>query len=322
MGMRALITGCGSGFGYHLAERLLREGWSVVATDPDPQRLDGLVGAECHRLDLRKPEEISAVAAAAGPVDLLVNNAGYAVFGTVEEANVSTVEAMFAVNVFGLARMTQAVLPALRSRSGTVVNLSSVAGRVVFPESGFYAASKYAVEALSEALFQECAGFGLRVRVVEPGSFATRFLETARAASTPRSAQSPYIDAHENWDRAKFSVLEEPQDPAQVVDAILDSLSDARPFLRVPVGRDSERLLALRDGLSVDAWSRFAGHRQGVSLPDGFAGDPYSPAELASLTELEPERLEATMLALDTGHLAHWSEEDIATLRRHRRDPS
>lgn len=311
--MRAFITGCGSGFGHRLAQRLLADGWSVVASDPYPERLEPLVGAEKHRLDVRIPEEVAAVVAKAGEIDLLVNNAGHAAFGSIEESPLEGMEHMFAVNVVGLSRVTQALLPTLRRRSGTVVNLSSVAGRMVFAESGFYAASKHAVEAISEALYLETASFGMRVRVVEPGSFATRFLETAIEQSEPRSAESAYLDLHSTWDERKFSILEEPQDPSLVVDAIVASLDDPRPFLRLGVGLDAERLLAMRDTVSADAFVRLWGQRNGAPEDTGFAGDVYTPAELDG--PLHPERTRATKAALHTGHLDHWDEADLARLR-------
>lgn len=286
----------------------------MVASDPHPERLEPLVGAETYRMDVREPEEVAYVTSKAGDIDLLVNNAGYAVFGSIEETPLAAVEQMFAVNVVGLSRVTKALLPTLRARGGTVVNLSSVAGRMVFPESGYYAASKYAVEAISEALYQECATFGVRVRVVEPGSFATRFLETANEVSEPRDPDSPYRALHDTWDARKFGILEPPQDPKMVVDAIVASLTDERPFLRLAVGPDAERLLALRDAVGPDAWSRFSGQRNAAPYATGYAGDVYTPSELAATEAPDPVRLAATEAALRTGHLDHWSEAERTRL--------
>ena len=256
----AFITGCATGFGRRLAERLLAQGHRVVATDRDPRTLDDLgpPGRVLKlALDVRHNDQVTAAVDAAlawGPVDVLVNNAGHAVFGTQEEVPLADIQDLFDVNVYGPIRVTRALLPALRASRGTIVQLSSVAGRMVFPESGYYAATKFAVEALATALSQETRSFGVRVRVIEPGAFATKFQKTAAAKSAPRSPESPYAGDHDTWDAQKLSVLESPQDPALVVDAILASLDDEAPFIRIPVGLDSARILAAHDDIAPDAW--------------------------------------------------------------------
>jgi len=260
--LTAFITGCATGFGRRLADRLLAEGHRVVATDRDRSTLEGLGPSDrvlrCT-LDVRDAAAVrDAVekALAWGPVDVLVNNAGHAVFGTQEEVDLAAVQDLFDVNVYGPIRVTKALLPALRETRGTVVQLSSVAGRTVFPESGYYAATKFAVEALTEALSQETRSFGIRVRLIEPGSFATKFLPTAVEKSAPPAEDSPYAGVRAEWDAHKQAVLEEPQDPRLVVDAIVASLSDDAPFLRIPVGADAIRLLADREQIEPDSWKR------------------------------------------------------------------
>lgn len=303
----AFVTGSGSGFGFALCRRLLAEGWRVVATD---ERVgvwaDALQGAEIRACDVADPASVAAATAAVGDVDVLVNNAGYAVFGSQEEADLDAVRAMFEVNVFGVARVTQALLPRLRASAGTIVQLSSVAGRTVFPESGFYAASKYAVEAMSEALFQETCKFGVRIRVVEPGSFATGFQARATAASRPRDPASPYAALHPTWDARKYALLEPPQDPALVVDAIVRSLDDPSPFTRIPVGPDAVRILAARDALGPDPWSRLAADRAGLEAAHG-PDQVLSPEEVLAA---DPARLGPTRAAAAHGHLEHWAETE------------
>lgn len=310
------VTGCSSGFGFHLARRVLADGERVVATDPNADGLAAAIGDGGDRLlvlplDVRDDTSIRRAVDAAlawSPVDVLVNNAGYAVFGTQEEADLDAIAALFDVNVLGVGRVTRALLPTLRARAGTVVNLSSVAGRTVFPESGWYAATKHAVEALSEALFQETCTFGVRVRVIEPGSFDTNFLTRAAAASRPRSPASPYAALHPVWDARKLGVLERPQDPGLVVEAIRRAVADPRPFLRVPVGPDAVRLLGLRDAIAPDAWARLAGERNGLPPGPHGPGEVLSPAEV--LADPPPERLAPTLAALRHGHLDHWAESD------------
>jgi NAD(P)-dependent dehydrogenase (short-subunit alcohol dehydrogenase family) len=318
----AFITGAGSGFGFALARRLLGLGWRVVATDPEPERLAPLHGPHLLALplDVRDAAAVRRAADAAGPVDLLVNNGGYAVFGTVEEADLDAIAALFDVNVLGVARVTQALLPALRARRGAIVNLSSVAGRMAFTESGYYAATKHAIEALSEALHAEVGHLGVRVVVIEPGSFDTRFLQTARERSKPRDPASPYADRHATWDARKLEVLAAPQDPERVVDAIVAALADPRPFLRVPVGEDGVSMLNLRDALPPDTWTGLLAWRVGAApLPAPLLGPTEALAALAAGREDAPLRL--TRAAARAGYLSPWADEidgpaALAALRR------
>jgi len=317
----AMITGCASGFGAALSARLLDSGYRVVATDPDLGALAPLAhhNALLLELDVRDDAQVQRAVDQANawhPVDILVNNGGYAVFGTQEEVPLDIIQEMFDVNLFGPARMTRALLPTLRERSGTVVQLSSVAGRAVFPESGWYAASKYAIEALSEALVQECATFGVRVRLVEPGSFDTRFLETAIQRSPAPPADSPYTRARELWNRRKSAVLEAPQSPSLVVDAILHSLDRDTAFERLVVGVDSERILTLREALGADAFSMLNIRRNGLRISAAPPGHVLSPAQVSAIfAEPDPpfEQLEATLIAHRLGHLDHWPDSDEGT---------
>jgi len=157
-----LISGCSTGFGRLLAERALKDGDAVAATARDVRSIEGLAAAHADRcacvpLDVVRGSSIRRCVQASverfGRIDVLVNNAGYGYFSTQEEGDVDEFRRMLETNVVGLWRLTQAVLPGMRSRrSGTIVNLSSIAGRVAFPRAGFYNASKWAVEAMSEAL--------------------------------------------------------------------------------------------------------------------------------------------------------------------------
>jgi len=265
----ALITGCRSGFGHRLARRLLDDGWAVVATDP---QLDGWHTALPHAerltvrpLDVRDPAQVATVVGELDHLDVLVNNGGYAVFGTQEEVDLEVVRDLFDVNVLGAARMTRAALPLLRASQGTIVQLSSVAGRTVFPESGFYAATKHAIEAMSDALVQEVGPLGVRVRVIEPGSFATRFLDTAQQRSPAPPPESPYADLRPLWSQRKGEVLEPPQDPQLVADAIVASLARPALFERVVVGPDAQRILDARDLLGADGFSLLSAERNGAA---------------------------------------------------------
>ncbi|MFC7844353.1 oxidoreductase [Streptomyces sp. NPDC057382] len=182
-----LITGASSGIGRATAQRLARRAdLTVYATARRPAVLAGLADQGIRLLGLDVTDEASMAAAVRtveeqhGFVGALVNNAGYGQYGTVEETDLDAVRRQFETNVFGLARLTQLVLPGMRAAgTGRVVNIGSMGGRIVFPSGGYYHASKYAVEALSDALRFEAAPFGVRVSLIEPGLIRTGFEETA-----------------------------------------------------------------------------------------------------------------------------------------------
>jgi NAD(P)-dependent dehydrogenase (short-subunit alcohol dehydrogenase family) len=200
-----LITGCSSGIGRASALRLARAGWSVYATARAPESIADLKDAGCHTLALDVTDEhsmrtaVSAVEQAEGAVGVLINNAGYSQSGAVETVPLDAVRRQFETNVFGLIGLTQLVLPAMRAqRWGKIVNVGSMGGRLTFPGGGCYHASKYALEAISDALRFELAGFGIDVVLLEPGLITTEFGEAATAsmAAVEGSDEDPY--AHFN----------------------------------------------------------------------------------------------------------------------------
>jgi NAD(P)-dependent dehydrogenase (short-subunit alcohol dehydrogenase family) len=303
----ALVTGAASGFGRATATALAAAGWRVVGVDERPLSTGWgeTPGVEPLVVDVRSDAQVRHLAQVLGDVDLVVNNAGYAVFGTQEEVPLDAVRDLFEVNVLGPARVTQAFLPGLRRRSGAIVQLSSVAGRTVFPESGYYAATKHALEAMSEALAQEVAVYGVRVRVVEPGAFDTAFSERAARSSPAVGSESPYAAQRPTWSARKGEVLEAPQPARWVAETILASLDDPAPFLRLPVGADAQRILALRDTLGPDPWTRLAIDRQGFQGPHP-AGFVPSPEALLALPDGHPD-LARARAADEARHLGHWT---------------
>lgn len=252
------VTGCSTGFGRLLCQKLLDTGERVVATARDASSLDDLRAGDDDlllkaTLDVSRGVQIvSAVKSALerfGSVDVLVNNAGYGYFSTQEDGDIDEIRRMFETNVFGLIRVTQAVLPSMRQRrSGVIVNLSSVAGRVAFPRSGFYNASKFAVEALSESLYYEVAPFGIRMVVIEPGAYATDFGPRS-AVRSPKldDPTSPYAESARRWTEVASRLISQRQDPAEVVDRILAAVAANEPFMRLPIGRDAEPLVRDRE---------------------------------------------------------------------------
>src|SRR3954447_6226757 len=181
-----LVTGCSSGIGRAVARTLARSGWTVYASARRPESVGGLVEEGCRPLALDVTDEESRVAAVdaviegEGAVGVLINNAGYSQSGAVERVSLEDAHRQFETNVFGPARLTQLVLPGMRAQGwGKVVNISSMGGRLTFPGGGYYHASKYALEALSDALRFEVAGFGIDVVLVEPGFIRTSFSDAA-----------------------------------------------------------------------------------------------------------------------------------------------
>jgi NAD(P)-dependent dehydrogenase (short-subunit alcohol dehydrogenase family) len=263
----ALITGCSSGFGLLTALHGARQGHTVVATMRDPARAGELEAArdgegldlQMVALDVTDDESVAAavdsVVAGHGGIDVLVNNAGLGVRGAVEEVAVDEVRAVFDTNLFGVLRVTQAVLPTMRAAgAGVIVNVSSIAGRVSPPFGGIYGASKYALEAVSEALHYEVHPFGIRVAVVEPGSFPTRFDDNRRVVD---ESGSPYDDLRARWDAAYGNMPGReggPADPQVVAEAIWEVASDPEAPLRRLVGSDAELLGALRADLDDEAF--------------------------------------------------------------------
>ena len=198
-----LVTGCSSGIGKAAADLLVKAGHVVYATARRPETLTDLEGAGARTLALDVTSEdsmqaaVKTIEAEHGRVGVLVNNAGYGEYGTVEETDLDKVRTMFETNVFGLARLTQLVLPAMRNAgAGRVINIGSMGGRITFPVGGYYHATKYAVEAITDALRNEVRAFGIKVVLVEPGLIRTQFGDTALSS-----------DAHVPTDNSPYAAL-------------------------------------------------------------------------------------------------------------------
>lgn len=180
----ALITGATSGIGYASVQKFISKGWQVIATGRNVKKLEKLqtIGAETFKLDITNQEDINNLVTHLVEnninIDVLVNNAGFGQFGTIEETSDEKARSQFDTNVFGLAAMTRAVLPMMRKNcTGRIVNISSAAGLTSMPGGGWYAASKFAVEAISDALRWETKKFGIKVVLIEPGPIKTSFAE-------------------------------------------------------------------------------------------------------------------------------------------------
>jgi NAD(P)-dependent dehydrogenase (short-subunit alcohol dehydrogenase family) len=247
----ALITGCSSGIGRATAERFARAGYRVYASMRRPDagaELRARAAAEgwaleTPALDVDSDASVASAVAAVlvatgGRIDVLVNNAGYYFCGPLELTRPDQLRAQLETNVVGVLRTARAVLPAMRARGGgTIVNLSSISGLVVVPAVGAYHASKWALEALTEALRYEVAPFGVRVVAIEPGTFRTALHENESRAEAPGNAESPYAGLMKAYDRQAGKLRR--GDPARVANLIFKAATSPSPRLRWRIGPTS-----------------------------------------------------------------------------------
>ena len=263
-----LVTGCSTGIGRATAEHLAQRGWTVYATARRPETISGLRGCKtlaldvCDEASIRSAVEV--VERAEGAVGVLVNNAGYGQEGAFEETPMAEVRRQFETNVFGLIRLTQLVLPGMRrQRWGRIVNLSSMGGRLTLPGGAFYHATKYAVEALSDALRFEVKPFGVDVVVVEPGPIRTQFGDTAIAAVQRVSrTDSPYAEFNRVLAQRIKEAYEGPMGrfalpPEAVAKVIETAITVDRPRTRYVVTFAARFLMALRRWLPDRAFDGF-----------------------------------------------------------------
>jgi len=273
-----LISGCSSGIGAATAETLVRAGHSVYATARRTEPLADLEALGCHALALDVTSEDSMIAAVKaveadhGKVGTLINNAGYGEYGPIEEADLDRVRTMFETNVFGLARLTQLVLPAMRrSRSGRIVNIGSMGGRITFPVGGFYHASKYAVEAISDALRVEVKPFAIDVILVEPGlirtNFERRVNESLEMATPPHGEDTAYADllaASDKNSTGGYANDFMTTSPEAVAAVILRAVESPRPRSRYVVTSAAKALINLRRFGGDRVWDATIRSRYGL----------------------------------------------------------
>ena len=185
-----------------------------------------------------------------GRIDVLVNNAGYGLIGAVEDLSMDELKAQFDTNFFGLVRMTQAVLPAMRKqKSGSIINVGSIAGRVAFPASPAYSATKFAVEGLSEGMSLELAPFGIKMVVIEPGMIKTNFMNGIIMAKKALDPVSPYAPMIQSMNATVGPLLENAAPAQLVADAVLKAATSADPEPRYLVGKDAAGLAQARAGM-------------------------------------------------------------------------
>jgi NAD(P)-dependent dehydrogenase (short-subunit alcohol dehydrogenase family) len=258
---RILITGSNSGFGKLAALSFARQGHGVIATMRTLEKGDDLRASvdaeglpiEIRRLDVTDPASVAEGIGDPSEIDVVVNNAGFEVWGALELIDDELWTRQLDTNVLGPMRVIRHVLPAWRERaSGTIVNVSSIAGIVGSPFGGAYAASKHALEGLSEALHFETAGFGIRVRLVEPGSFETDF--RTNVVTVDGWDDSDYVERAERFRESRGALSGDgpPADPQDVADAIVRAALDPDAPFRNFVGDDAQLIHSVKSSMSFE----------------------------------------------------------------------
>jgi NAD(P)-dependent dehydrogenase (short-subunit alcohol dehydrogenase family) len=268
MKQTVFITGASSGFGKETVKLFHQKGWNVVATMRTPDGsfadLDGVLEA---RLDVTDRASIASAVAAAvqrfGGIDVLVNNAGYGTLGALEAASDAVIRQQFEVNLFGLIEVTRAVLPGMRAhRSGVIVNVSSVGGRVTFPFCTLYHATKFAVEGLTESLQYELNPFGIRLKIVEPGGYRTNFAGRSMGfygvgdVVEYKAPFEKFLAAVEHWPMS--------ENIGEVADVIFEAATDGSEQLRYPVGHEAGPLLETRRQLDDVEFKKMMAAQTGI----------------------------------------------------------
>ncbi|MFM6970101.1 MAG: oxidoreductase [Sediminibacterium sp.] len=240
-----LITGCSTGFGRELAKEVLAKGYKVAVASRKTSDVDDIVAAYPNssiaiQLDVTVDAEIKSSVAQTiahfGQIDVLVNNAGIGYFGSIEESEEAEVRKMFEINVFGLAKMTQEVLPHMRKqRSGHILNIASIAGLRSFPGVGFYNATKYAVDGFSESLAKEVGPLGIKVTIIAPSGFRTDW-----AGRSANESPATIADYAETADKNKSTIRgisgNQAGDPVRAVKAMIQVVETEKPPMRLLLG--------------------------------------------------------------------------------------
>lgn len=248
-----LITGASSGIGKTTAQLFQSKGWNVIATMRSPEKeeeLNTLDNVLVTRLDVTNQASIDAAVTAGmerfGAINVLVNNAGYGAYGPLESFPMEGIQRQFDTNVIGLLATTKAVLPHMRAaKAGTIVNISSIGGKMTFPLGTLYHGTKFAVEGISESLHFELEAFGVRVKIVEPGMINTNFGGRSFDFHNDES-----VEEYQGTVKALFSTLQEAganrSEPSVVADVIWNAVTDGTSILRYTAGDDAAEYMANR----------------------------------------------------------------------------
>ncbi|RME18618.1 MAG: SDR family NAD(P)-dependent oxidoreductase [Alphaproteobacteria bacterium] len=259
----ALITGASAGMGYEAAKLFAREGWTVYAAARRLERMEDLKphGVRPVAMDITRPEDtarvVEQILAEEGRIDVLINNAGFGLYGPVEEVPIDEARYQFEVNLFGLAELTQRVLPHMRAQgSGRIINVSSMGGKVFMPMGAWYHATKHALEALSDSLRLELAPFGIHVSIIEPGGIRTAWgnivadrLKKLYPTSAYKAQIDPILKAMDGYDRNPRGTA-----PEVLAAVFLKAATDPRPKRRYVKGFGAKPAIFIRKWLGDGAW--------------------------------------------------------------------
>lgn len=278
----ALVTGASAGIGEATALKLKAQGYTVYAAARRVERMRSLAAAGVHVLSMDVTDDASMqtamtrIIAEAGRIDVLVNNAGYGSYGAVEDVPLSEARAQFDVNVFGAVRLTQLALPHMRAqRSGTIVNITSMGGKIHTPLGAWYHGTKFALEAISDCLRMEVQPFGIDVVVIEPGGIKTEWADIAADKLRAISGKGAYAgQARAMAESMNGEASRKRQSPPQLIaDTIAKAVSARRPRTRYAVGFGAKPMIFLRSLLSDRAFDGFMRMATGISRT-ALAGKP------------------------------------------------
>jgi NAD(P)-dependent dehydrogenase (short-subunit alcohol dehydrogenase family) len=269
----AVVTGSSSGIGFETSLLLARNEFVTYATMRNLKKstdLQEIAAKECIPLkvlpldvndDTSVSSAIDTIIKENGRIDVLVNNAGYDVFGSLEELTIDEIKGQFETNFFGVVRATKAAIPTMRKQgSGTIVNISSLGGRIgLMPFLTAYHSSKFAVEGFTESLRQELAQFNIDVILIEPGAIRSNFIDNSKNAKNYNPENSPYAGTIQKLFEGIQSIFAESSHPRDVAEVILKVVNTSSPNVRYPVGKDAESVLKARTELSdkeMEKWVR------------------------------------------------------------------
>ena len=273
----AVVTGSSSGIGLATSLALARSGYLTYATMRNLAKRDSIQSiAEKQHLPIRTVQldvtdensvknAIQSILSEAGRIDVLVNNAGYGLTGAFEDIEIDEIKALYETNLFGVIRVTQAVLPTMRKqRSGRIINISSGAGRIGYPGGSAYVSSKFALEGLSESMAYEIEQFGIRTVLVEPGFVKTNFGENIAIAKKAQDPNSPYSQMMIQMKSSSYlrRMVENASDADLVASVIIEAVTAKEPNLRYLAGKDVQQMVATKKNMSDEEFQKMI--RQGV----------------------------------------------------------
>lgn len=253
----AIVTGSATGIGYETAIHLARKGFYTYATMrslPKADKITKIAKSENLPLsviqldvtdDISITNALDTVINESGKVDILVNNAGYGLIGSIEDMSIEELKAQYETNVFGVFRVTKAVLPHMRKQhGGSIINISSIAGRIALPLYSAYVSTKFAIEGLSESMAYELEPFGIKVAIIEPGAIRTKFRREQAAKGS--SEGSPYSSMMQSPSKVIEEMLKHRLYPEEVAKTVIQAIENPKQKLRYIVGKDAEELIELR----------------------------------------------------------------------------